>query len=44
MLPLLRIGLTGEAKGADIFKIMEILGKDESLTRLRQSLADYLHL
>jgi glutamyl-tRNA synthetase len=44
MLPLLRIGLTGETKGADIFKIMEILGKDESLTRLRQSLADYLHL
>jgi glutamyl-tRNA synthetase len=44
MLPLLRIGLTGEAKGADIFKIMEILGKEESLKRLRQSFTEFEYL
>lgn len=34
ILPLLRIALTGEGKGADVFSIMEILGAEATLDRL----------
>lgn len=34
ILPLLRVALTGESRGADVFGIMEILGREETISRL----------
>ncbi|MCL4116679.1 UNVERIFIED_CONTAM: hypothetical protein GTU68_047678 [Idotea baltica] len=38
LLPLIRIGLSGEAKGPDLFEIMEILGQKEVVSRMTQSI------
>ena len=38
MLPLIRIGLSGEAKGPDLFDIMEILGRDIVVERMTESI------
>jgi len=37
VLPLLRIAVTGDVKGADLFESMELLGRDKTLERLQQS-------
>lgn len=36
LLPLLRLGLAGNMKGPGVFAMMEILGREESLERLRK--------
>jgi len=38
MLPLIRIGLSGEAKGPDLFDIMEILGREIVVERMTESI------
>ncbi len=38
MLPLIRIGLSGEVKGPDLFQIMEILGQQEVVDRMTGSI------
>jgi len=34
----LRIALTGDLKGPDLFEMMALLGKDETLRRIRQAI------
>ncbi len=41
ILPLLRIALCGEAKGPDVFMIMEVIGRKECLKRLQGAVADF---
>lgn len=38
ILPMLRIGLAGTMKGPDVFKMIALLGKSETLERLRSAL------
>ncbi len=38
ILPPLRIWLTGEASGPDLFTIIQVLGREESIARLREGL------
>ena len=39
ILPLLRIAVTGSVQGPDIFKVMAILGKQESMSRMNKGVA-----
>ena len=38
MMPL-RLALVGEMKGPDVFDIVEVLGKDESIRRINKAIA-----
>ncbi|MBL8814183.1 MAG: glutamate--tRNA ligase [Planctomycetaceae bacterium] len=40
LFPALRLCLTGKAQGADLFRTLELLGRDRVLTRLKKSLSD----
>jgi len=40
ILPILRIAVSGTMKGPDIFGMMALLGKDESISRLRKGVED----
>ena len=44
ILPLLRVALSGEARGADIFSIMEILTKQETLERLSGAMLSFTQI
>lgn len=41
ILPILRVGLTGTMKGPDIFGTMELMGKEETLIRLKDALQNF---
>ena len=41
ILPILRVALTGTMKGPDIFGTMELLGKQETLIRLKDALKNF---
>ncbi len=41
VLPILRIGLSGTLKGPSVFGMMELLGKEKTLNRLKKAYADF---
>lgn len=44
ILPILRIGTTGTTKGPDLFETMELLGKEETLSRLQKAYSDFAEI